>query len=182
LGVITGEEARTARLRAGKTQQELADIVGMSVRSVNQWERTGRLSTRAEVKVRQALGAYLPAESSQIMSKVNAWGDDLAKRRDQQRFTLEDARQLLHEVDEMTLVLLPKMIAALEREQRVEVLNFVAGLQANQSGPTAVSGPALTQDLAAYAPKGGRKRIQEQREIQDDQALAGDEDGPESGA
>lgn len=56
-GVITAEQLRDARVRAGFTsQQALAEALGVSVRTVTSWEQEGaHVSTRAEARVRALL-------------------------------------------------------------------------------------------------------------------------------
>lgn len=63
--MLTGDQLFAARTQAGMTQQELADVVGATQRSVGNWERAERVPKGAEQKVRTALAAYLTEGSPQ---------------------------------------------------------------------------------------------------------------------
>lgn len=63
--MLTGDQLFAARTQAGMTQQELADAVGATQRSVGNWERAERVPKGAEQKVRTALAAYLNEGASQ---------------------------------------------------------------------------------------------------------------------
>lgn len=60
---INGEEIKEARERAQLTQQELADIVGVSRRSVGSWERGESIPRNRLAAVREALGIESNDES-----------------------------------------------------------------------------------------------------------------------
>jgi len=61
---LTGPQIREARGRVGWTQKELAEAVGVSLRSVSAWER-GEAVPRSKMPVLQdVLGTYLPGEDT----------------------------------------------------------------------------------------------------------------------
>lgn len=57
--MITGSQLRDARSRARLTQEELANLVGVTLRSVGNWERSQGVPRSQEGAVRAALGGYL---------------------------------------------------------------------------------------------------------------------------
>ena len=57
--MLTGEQIRTARKRAGMSQGQLAKAVGASLRAVGSWERDGNSPNLAEVRLREVLDPYL---------------------------------------------------------------------------------------------------------------------------
>lgn len=61
--MLTGDQVLAARTRAGLTQQQLADQIGVTLRSVGNWERSERVPRAAETRVRAALSAYLEESS-----------------------------------------------------------------------------------------------------------------------
>lgn len=61
--MLTGDQLFAARTSAGMTQQELADAVGATQRSVGNWERAERVPRAAEQRVRSALAVYLTEEA-----------------------------------------------------------------------------------------------------------------------
>lgn len=60
---IDGESLREAREQTGKTQQELADAVGVSLRTVGNWERGGVVPRKHWPKVLRALPNLASGES-----------------------------------------------------------------------------------------------------------------------
>lgn len=63
--MLTGEQIRTARKKAGMSQGELAKAVGVSLRAVGSWEREENSPNLAEVRLREVLGPHLAAGGSQ---------------------------------------------------------------------------------------------------------------------
>lgn len=57
--MLTGDQLFQARTSAGMTQQQLANTLGVSLRSVGNWERSEQVPRSAETKVWKLLGAYL---------------------------------------------------------------------------------------------------------------------------
>ena len=57
--MLTGEQIRTARKKAGMSQGQLAKAVGASLRAVGSWERGENSPNLAEVRLREVLGPYL---------------------------------------------------------------------------------------------------------------------------
>lgn len=77
LGGMIGERITAARTRKGMSQQALADRVGASLRSVGNWERGQQISTRNLIKLSDALGVDLLAETDDIEATGPAdWTDD----------------------------------------------------------------------------------------------------------
>lgn len=69
--MLTGDQLFQARTSAGMTQQQLANTLGVSLRSVGNWERAEQVPRSAEAKVWKLLGNYLledqhPAVSSDL--------------------------------------------------------------------------------------------------------------------
>lgn len=69
--VTTGDELRDARMRAGMTQQEVADALGVSLRSVGAWERS-------EVPPRQLARVNALLKPAEAPAQPLAAFDDLA--------------------------------------------------------------------------------------------------------
>ena len=66
---MIGERITAARIRKGMSQQDLADRVGASLRSVGNWERGERISARNLIRLADALDVDLldetdPAEAT----------------------------------------------------------------------------------------------------------------------
>lgn len=57
--MMTGEQIRTARKRAGLSQGDLATLVGVSMRTVGNWEREDSAPGIAEPRLISALRDYL---------------------------------------------------------------------------------------------------------------------------
>lgn len=70
--MITGEEIRRARQRAGWSQGELAQRVGTSQRTVGNWERGDTSPSQREGSVRQALEGYLDDDRASSVSLSSA--------------------------------------------------------------------------------------------------------------
>lgn len=66
--MITGEEIRRARQRAGWSQGELARRVGTSQRTVGNWERGDTSPSQREASVRQALEGFLDDDRPESVS------------------------------------------------------------------------------------------------------------------
>ncbi|KUG58941.1 helix-turn-helix domain-containing protein [Nesterenkonia jeotgali] len=66
--MITGEEIRRARQRAGWSQGELAKRVGTSQRTVGNWERGDTSPSQREASVRQALEGFLDDDRPESVS------------------------------------------------------------------------------------------------------------------
>lgn len=61
--VITWNELRDARERAGLTQEELAEQLGVSTRTITNWERVG-VARKSEYKVERFFGEDLQRDES----------------------------------------------------------------------------------------------------------------------
>lgn len=57
--MLNGDEIRQARQRAGMSQAELAAIVGVSMRSIGNYERGETIPRNRMPQIEDALGAYL---------------------------------------------------------------------------------------------------------------------------
>jgi transcriptional regulator with XRE-family HTH domain len=57
--MISGEQIRTARDAAGMTQQELATQLGVTQRTVGNWERGENIPRNREPLLRRILAAHL---------------------------------------------------------------------------------------------------------------------------
>lgn len=57
--MISGSELRDARVRADLTQEQLAQRLGMTHRSIGDWERSKGVPRNREAKVRDVLGHHL---------------------------------------------------------------------------------------------------------------------------
>ena len=62
--VITGQQLRRARERRGWTQEELAAQLGVTFRSVGNWER-GEVPANRQERIRQVLGGDLEEDPDQ---------------------------------------------------------------------------------------------------------------------
>lgn len=71
--VISGEQIRAARERAGLTQNELGQMVGVSMRTVGNWERGESVSRNREAAIRSVLAGHLPggAPSEEPLREVS---------------------------------------------------------------------------------------------------------------
>lgn len=63
--MISGEQIRTARDAAGMTQQELATQLGVTLRTVGNWERGESIPRNREPLLRRILAAHLQGSVSQ---------------------------------------------------------------------------------------------------------------------
>ncbi|MDQ0735141.1 transcriptional regulator with XRE-family HTH domain [Arthrobacter agilis] len=63
--MITGEQIRAARERAALTQGQLGERVGVSLRTIGNWERGESVPRNKEGVLRSALGDFLPNRDSQ---------------------------------------------------------------------------------------------------------------------
>src|SRR5664279_5799559 len=61
-----GERIIIGRVRKGWSQQDLADRVGASLRSVGGWEHDGTISRRYLAQLAEALGVDLTAETDTV--------------------------------------------------------------------------------------------------------------------
>lgn len=68
--VITGEQLRDARSRAGLSQEDLAKAVGVTLRSIGNWERGAGVPRNREGRVRDVLGDLAMGEPS-VLSGVS---------------------------------------------------------------------------------------------------------------
>lgn len=62
--MISGEQIRTARDAAGMTQQELATQLGVTLRTVGNWERGENIPRNREPLLRRILAAHLQGNGS----------------------------------------------------------------------------------------------------------------------
>ncbi len=62
--MINGDVIRKARQRAGLSQKELAEKVGVHMRSVGNWERGETVPRNREAKIRDVLAEWLPDEAT----------------------------------------------------------------------------------------------------------------------
>lgn len=60
---ITGRQLRDARSRAQLSQEELADLLGVTHRTVGNWER-GKVPAGREALIRDKIGPYLKPEGA----------------------------------------------------------------------------------------------------------------------
>src|SRR5699024_10914959 len=63
--MITGSDIREARNRAGLSQEELAAAVGVTLRTVGNWERSNTAPRDRLPALRSVLGDYLKASEAQ---------------------------------------------------------------------------------------------------------------------
>jgi transcriptional regulator with XRE-family HTH domain len=119
---MTGAELRDARALAGKTQREVADMIGMSVRSVNDWENGGNLTRKAEVKIRAVLGESSESIREELRQSARRLEDTRPP------YSLDDARGILRSIEDVQIDVLPRLIAALRREQKLKVIDYIAEL------------------------------------------------------
>lgn len=70
--MLTGDELREARERAGLTQQQLGDQVGKAMRSVGNWERAPRVPDAAERLVRRAFPDWFGAPAAPLSTVSDA--------------------------------------------------------------------------------------------------------------
>lgn len=59
VAVLTGDEIRRARERAGMTQEELGAVIGVSLRTIGNWERGQTVPRNRAAALRAALAAHL---------------------------------------------------------------------------------------------------------------------------
>jgi transcriptional regulator with XRE-family HTH domain len=64
--VITGEQIRAARERAALTQSQLGERIGVSLRTVGNWERGESIPRNKEAVLRAALADHLPDEDGRF--------------------------------------------------------------------------------------------------------------------
>lgn len=69
--MIRAEEIRDARQRAGMTQAELAALVGVSQRTVGNWERGESIFRNRAAKIRAVLADYLNVEGGASLRSVS---------------------------------------------------------------------------------------------------------------
>lgn len=87
--MTTGDEIRTARQRAGLTQQELASKIGVSMRTIGNWERGETVTQRHAARIADVLGGHL---TSAPKSTIEDFSDaallaEIARRFDRTRST-----------------------------------------------------------------------------------------------
>ena len=70
--MLTGEDLAAARNRARLTQQQLADRLGVTLRSVGNWERSQAVPSGAESKVRDVLASQLGNQPDLLSSVSDA--------------------------------------------------------------------------------------------------------------
>ena len=116
--MITGRQLRRARERRGWTQEELAAQLGVTFRSVGNWER-GEVPANRQERIRQVLGGDLEEDPDQsgnpLASYSNlAWASELLRRLETaERRESSDDRQ--SEADEMRVSTRDDMTLAARR-------------------------------------------------------------------
>lgn len=70
--MLTGDELREARERARLTQQQLADRIGKTLRSVGNWERAGQVPRGAETLVRDEFPEWFGQPAAPLSSVSDA--------------------------------------------------------------------------------------------------------------
>jgi len=80
--MLSGEQIRQARQRAGMSQAELASVVGVSPRSIGNYERGETVSRNHMPRIEEALSAFLGAGdgSSLITASDAALLAEIARR------------------------------------------------------------------------------------------------------
>lgn len=73
--MIDGAEMRAARERAGLTQGEVAKRVGVSLRTVGNWERGESVPRSKEQAIRAVLGEHLQGSTSEESTTLRAASD-----------------------------------------------------------------------------------------------------------
>lgn len=97
--MTTGDEIRTARQRAGLTQQELASRIGVSMRTIGNWERGETVTQRHAARIADVLGGHL---TSAPKSTIEDYSDaallaEIARRFDRTRSTRDAHRQTVED-------------------------------------------------------------------------------------
>lgn len=69
---ISGEQLLDARNRAGLTQPQLAQMLNVSVRLIQRWEKEGVTSGK-EARVQAALGPFLSSAFNVPLEEVSNW-------------------------------------------------------------------------------------------------------------
>ncbi|MDJ0319791.1 helix-turn-helix domain-containing protein [Pseudarthrobacter sp. PS3-L1] len=64
--MISGEQIRSAREASGLTQQELAKQLGVTLRTVGNWERGESVPRNREPAIRQLLARYMGAKAAVV--------------------------------------------------------------------------------------------------------------------
>src|SRR5664279_5112189 len=97
---MIGDQITAARIRMGMSQQDLADRIGSSLRSIGNWERGERISTRNLVKLSDALGVDLLADTgrAKATNPVDLTDDQLVNELGRR---LAEARTRVTQLDEM---------------------------------------------------------------------------------
>lgn len=70
--MISGDHIRAAREAAGLTQQQLANALGVTLRTVGNWERGESVPRNREAKIRSILANHLPGFSQDSISLERA--------------------------------------------------------------------------------------------------------------
>jgi len=73
--MITGREIRRARQAHGLTQQEFADQLGVSLRSVGNWERNVRVPQNREGAIRAFLDSDSQKEPISATVRIDQFSD-----------------------------------------------------------------------------------------------------------
>lgn len=92
--MTTGDEIRTARQRAGLTQQQLATQIGVSQRTIGNWERGETVPQRHAARILDVLGGHIKsAEPSSLEDYSDAaLLAEIARRFDLTRSSRETRR------------------------------------------------------------------------------------------
>ena len=88
--MITGRQLRDARSRSGLSQEELAVELGVTLRTIGNWERGAGVPSNREAKVRDALGDHLTPLAETPVDPLHAYSDtalvaEIARRLDAAR-------------------------------------------------------------------------------------------------
>lgn len=87
--MTTGDEIRLARQRAGLTQQELAQQIGVSMRTIGNWERGDTVPQRHAARIADVLGGHLASTEKPSLEGFSdaALLAEIARRFDRTRST-----------------------------------------------------------------------------------------------